>query len=344
MFRELLRLVGLVASASVATSGVASASSVEVFSYSAVAQSPCATSGPAPGLPAYLYTVPFAVGCPGQDLQVATAASGPLATTSSGSVAGAISSFSPPWSASVSSSATASIGSLGSVSSGTLDGATDGFSWHGTESFARFTQNMTFTSGVGADVAHFRFTVDGSLAWSINGDGQMLLLSRYSGSLSDELELRLDYGISGADVLLDGVYRYLPPHVNTLPPEIVLTTTPTSGRYDVNGLDVFIDVPFLYGTPFDLTVTLATASLPGASPAASVPASLIQSDFFSTAKLTGVTVESGTAFLILTDNDVRIDADGVHLPPTGVPGPSPSALMGLGLLALGIARTRMELR
>jgi hypothetical protein len=132
-------------------------------------------------------------------------------------------------------------------------------------------------------VAHFKFTIDGTLTGQTRGDGQMLLISRNSSSPFENLDMRIDFGISSVDVYLSGSggYVYLPAgSVFNLPPEITVSATGLT----VSALDVIIDVPFTYGVDFDLSVLLGTVAQPGPSPDPSEPPSVFNSDFFSTAK------------------------------------------------------------
>src|SRR5262245_26099492 len=106
----------------------AAADSLNVFAYSVAAQSPCHTSGPAPGHTSYAYSAPYAVGCPGQDLQTGTAPTGPITVSSSATLPSALSSFGL-WTESGSSQAIADYGILRTMAMGSVDGSTDSGSW-----------------------------------------------------------------------------------------------------------------------------------------------------------------------------------------------------------------------
>jgi hypothetical protein len=308
------------------------ADSLNVVAYSAVAQSTCATSGPAPNHPLLAYTVPYAPGCPGQDLHADSGVVGPISASSSGSVTGAISSFSPPWSESGLSQAIADYGVLRTMAMGSLDGATDGFSWHGHEAWAGFSKTLTMTSGVSLDIARFKFTVDGTLTGDGLGDGQFLLTAANSNQVGETLGFRLQYGISNVTAYLNGGYVTSAPGLATL----------TNG-FAATGVDVFFDVPFASTVAFDFSVLMSSVALPGPSPSPSDPPSAYSSSFLSTARLTGISVLSGTDFVIDSGSGAVFTKDGVLPAPSAdpaVPEPATLGLVGLGALAAAVRRRR----
>ena len=309
----------------------ASASSVETFVMAVGGKSmvgpdfSCATFGPA--TTAFTFFINASVAVPTDGLapcgiagefRTTTAAAGPISDTTSLST-----SFNAePNTFSGSASAHAQSGIVGAEAHGTFTGSGNGLIVEGATSYAIFTESLNASS------SNVTLSTPGTVRFTFSVDGSL------SGNNNDvEFNYSLDGGPSYILMRAQTTGAGATPGVATGSGAPLPGFTLAPGSFSgADTIDSF-DLPFTWGTPFDLKFGLMAVASPTSGATADV-------DFASTATLTGIQLFANgqpiTDFTLASGSGTPYDANGVH----AVPEPSSLSLMLAGATALAIRSGR----
>lgn len=254
-------------------------------------------------------------------LYSAATGSGPMASV--GTFTGSANARANYWSLGVSASGV----STGDASSGTFNQAV---------SYASFAQDLTFTSPTVANGAsgfmNFSFLIDGFM--------NNLPVGPYTqqGDIAFSLLVNNQLWTAFMGTTVNSTLPYVRGASTGLPGNFILTPGGMSGSANFTTISNFA---FTWGNPLHVEIAMYTDISPccyGAS---------IVSDFYNTAKLTGVDAYGPggkvTDFIVNTTSGLQLDTQGViQVPPTTTaPEPSTIALTFAGLLVVGgLARRR----
>lgn len=293
----------------------------------------CATSGPTIGNGWFagvaLPTEGFA-GCNlGGGIVEKTGSSGPLTAQQSVSASLTGGSFTGQ------ASARADYGRLGVAASGTMTGGTSAFTYHQAAGFARFQDTLTLSNpGIAAGTAgsvDFAFLIDGMLRSLPNApytqQGDIALGIRVGSAVGNAARAPW-YSFMGT-VVNDGT-PYLRGGGSGLPGAFALAPGSFQGSAEVLSTANF---GIRWGEPFEIEVALLTSVTPCCY------GSSLQSDFMSTATLTGIRARAGA---VSVDDFTVLSASGTGYGPSGLlPVPEPASAL---LWAAGLASLAMRLR
>ena len=226
----------------------------------------------------------------------------------------------------LSSTATAGFDKLGVKTTGSFTGETNGFSYHSGEAAAYSTDSLLLP-GSGAGTIQFGFSVDGS-ANSV-GNSETFVYLNYElggGPIFTAFNAITSYGTSSVSSPTGG--------------GAVAGFTTAGASLSGSGIAYSFAHPITLGTNLDLSLGLFAASYPGSF------TGVANNDFFSTAKITSITILDAAGrpidFSITGASGTIYDANGAHLPTAGgVPEPRTWAMMLLGFGGLGaVLRSR----
>lgn len=240
----------------------------------------------------------------------------PLATAASGTVtnSAALASSFLGRTFSGSAASRARSGDLGAAASATFAGDRDGLTVIGAQGAAVFNETFALNSpaiAIGTPgLMHFDFTLDGAL--TVNGSGPqsstaaLMAFYRHANDAADVTRILLNVQVSREDAMPN------------------FFANPTTG-FIVNpgsavGANTYstLDMPFVWGVPFDFTFGLLAFVIPGSGHQGSV-------DFMSSAVVTGITA---TAEGLPIDDFTVTTASGAAYSRAGlVPVPLPGAAL-----------------
>jgi hypothetical protein len=232
----------------------------------------------------------------------------------------------------------AQVGSIGARAVAGFTGPADSFTVIGADAFSLFSDSVT----VQPDALHpfgtqgftrIKVTVDGDLLVKANGspvsgDGRVELVYRQgTGPLFTLFVAGAGSSGTFATIGTSGVSNF------------VVSNNPGMSA-SVTGdavVDTFL-MEFVYGVPFDYTLAL----LATAGPRARVD---VDADFLATARVSAISVFELNGvpvdgFSMTSASGALFDANGVRLPPTGVPEPGMAWLLIAALCSLAHARGR----
>ena len=228
-----------------------------------------------------------------------------------------------------SATANSQYGDVGAAAHAVFTGIVDPSIVQGAEGYGLYHETFTFNSPTAASGTigwvQFHFTVDGTLSGK-GSDVEINYQHNMPASTADYLLMRAGVPNSGASFL------------NTASGSIPsgFTVTPTS----VGGSGVFdtVNLPIVYGTPFDFTFGMLAIATPSSGSTADV-------SFAMSALLTGIDLynssgQSVTDFSIISGSGTHYDANGVHLSAVPEPGSLTMALIGAGIASLYLASRR----
>ena len=217
-----------------------------------------------------------------------------------------------------SASANAQSGSVGAEAHGTFTGPFNGLIVEGTTSYGIFNESLTASS---PNV-------------TLNSPGTVRLTFTVNGNLSGRgTDVEFNYSLdSGPSIILMRAQQGSP---GSVPFAITGTGAPLTGftaaidSFSGSGAIDTFDMPFTWGSAFDLKFGVLAVAQPAANTA--------DVDFFSTATLTGIQLFSNgqpvTNFTLVSGSGTPYDANGVH----PVPEPSISASLAVGLAVIAAA-------
>lgn len=220
-----------------------------------------------------------------------------------------------------SAAANAQYGQVGASAGAVFTGYGDNLTVVGTEAYGLYRESFNvadplIANGTAGNII-FHFTVDGSM--SITGPagtgGLDIRFQQNNGPVYPLLSASVDPRFPAA---------FSAPYTAAGGSGFSVTSTTISG----SGVFGTFALPFVFGTPFDFQLGLFTFALPELD-------NVINVDFASTAKLTGIDVldlsgDSVTTFAITSGSGTLYDAAGVHIPQSQtVPEPSAATLSGL---------------
>ncbi len=318
----------------------ANAASVETFVLAVGGQAGFSCATFAPATPALSFFINASVAVPTNGLAPCGIAGGYRTTTAA--TAGPISdtlslntSFnSLPVNTFVgSASANAQSGSVGAEAHGTFTGDSNGLIVEGTTSYGLFNESLTASSPnvtlSSPGTVRFTFTVDGNL--SIAGP------LPYASSADVELNYSLNSGPSYVLMRAQATSSGAVPFATSGTGAPLTGFTAVPGSFSGTGAIDTFELPFVWGSAFDLKFGVLASAHPATGSTADI-------NFASTATLTGIQLFSNgqpvTDFTLVSGSGTPYDANGVHT----VPEPSTSASMLGGLAAVAAVRNRRSAR
>lgn len=275
----------------------------------------------------YLFSLPTdGPGCGvGSDIHFAEAATGPIAVTAAfgpASFGGAGDTKTFVGAA----AARAAYGVLGVSSSASYDGTTNAFVADGSGAGALQTESFTFSGATGGGLFRATFTLDGTLLTTGRTDNQIQFSYAVDGGPVFSVFRLQD---SRGDVTLLTPAGYVPSL-----PGITVGGSNASGQ-TIGGRTSFqVDVPMVWGQPFEFTTMLWAGTLPSSSVGQPGPSSGSAS-FLTTLRLTGIEIFDSSGHPVPGFGVTA--GSGTPYGPAGVvpePGSAVLLLAGLGALVL----------